>query len=192
MIKRAPLAAIALAMFAAQAGPALGASCRDVEFPDKVRLGNAELALNGLGLRKATIFAVRVYVGALYLPQKSSDPARILGGGPWRMELRFVRDVGASDMREAWQDGFAKSAPDKLSQLQPRIDALKAAMTDLKTGQSLVFANDPAAGITVAVNGQRGQPIAGPDFATALIGIWLGPTPPNPDLKSGLLGGPCE
>jgi hypothetical protein len=33
--------------------------------------------------------------------------------------------------------------------------------------------------------------IKGDDFATAFLSIWLGPHPPNADLKSGLLGGAC-
>jgi hypothetical protein len=182
-----------VAVLLASAAPVLAATCRDVTFPDSVKLGTSDLVLNGLGLRKATIFNVRVYVAGLYLPRKSSDPGQILAGSrPWRLDLRFVRDVGVSDIRDAWQEGFEKSAPDKLGALQSRIDALKAAMTDFKTGQSLVFTYDPATGIVVAVDGTSGQPITGADFATALLGIWLGPKPPNADLKSGLLGGPCE
>ncbi|HUK09596.1 MAG TPA: chalcone isomerase family protein [Stellaceae bacterium] len=186
-------AAIALAVVLVSAVPALAATCQNVTFPDSVKAGNAELLLNGLGLRKATMFNVKVYVAGLYLPQKSSDAGQILAANrPWRLELRFVRDVGVSGIRNAWQEGFENSAPDKLATLQPRIDTLKAAMTDFKTGQSLVFANDPATGVTVAANGAPGQPIAGADFATGLLAIWLGPKPPNADLKTGVLGGKCE
>jgi hypothetical protein len=190
---RSRASVIALSILLAWGGTAQGATCREVSFRDSVKLGNTELVLNGLGLRKATMFAVQVYVAGLYLPQKSGDPGQILGANrPWRLELRFVRDVGVSDIRNAWQEGFENSAAGKIGALQPRIDALKAAMTDFKTGQTLVFANDPAAGVIVEVNGAAGRPIAGADFAPALLGIWLGPTPPNADLKSGLLGGRCE
>jgi len=195
MMKRARwgLAVVALSLFLPLDEPAVAASCADVTFPDSVKLGNAALVLNGLGLRKATMFEVRVYVAGLYLPQKSTDPGQILGANrPWRLELRFVRNVGASDIRDAWQEGFEKSAPGKVASLQSRIDALKAAMADFKVGQSLVFANDPATGVGVEVNGAAGRPIEGADFAAALLAIWLGPKPPNDDLKSGLLGGKCE
>ena len=186
-------AALALLVLLTCSAPALGATCRDVTFPDSAKLGGTDLVLNGLGLRKATILSVRVYVAGLYLPQRSSDPGQILSANrPWRLELRFVRDVDAGDIRDAWQEGFGKSAPDKLGILQARIDVLKTAMTDFKTGQTLVFANDPAAGVAVSVNGAAPRAIPGADFATALLGIWLGPKPPNDDLKSGLLGGQCE
>jgi len=173
--------------------PALGATCRDVPFPDSVKAGGTDLVLNGLGLRKATILRVRVYVAGLYLPRKSSDAGAILGAsGRWQLVLRFVRDVDASDIRDAFQEGFEKAAGDKLAGLRPRIAALNARMVDFKTGQYLTFIGDPATGVTVDVNGAGGVTIEGADFAAALLAIWLGPKPPNEDLKSGLLGGACE
>jgi len=153
----------------------------------------APLVLNGLGLRKATFLAVRVYVAGLYLPQKSRDPREILGRDqPWHLLLHFVRGVGASDIRDAFAEGFKKSAGDRLPALAPRIAALEARMTDFKDGQTLAFTNDPGKGVTVTVNGAAGAPIDGADFASALLGIWLGAEPPNADLKTGLLGGKCE
>jgi hypothetical protein len=44
----------------------------------------------------------------------------------------------------------------------------------------------------VDVNGTVQGTITGDDFATAFLSIWLGAHPPNPGLKSGLLGGTCE
>ena len=181
---------LAFASFAAQ--PALGATCRDVEFPDTVATGGADLALNGLGLRKATFLNVVVYVAGLYLPQKSRDARQILGTNQsWRLTLRFVRNVDSSDLRDAVEEGFGKTGAN-LAPLRARIDALKARLVDFKNGQSLSFSNDPAKGVAVDANGASGNAIEGSDFAAALLSIWLGSEPPNADLKSGLLGGTCE
>ncbi len=106
--------------------------------------------------------------------------------------LRFVRDVDASDIRDAFEEGFKKNSGDKLAALHPRIEALNARMVDFKKGQYLSFANDAAKGVAVDVNGAGGGAIEGADFAAALLSIWLGPEPPNADIKSGLLGGKCE
>lgn len=172
--------------------PALAATCRDVAFPDTVTVGGP-LVLNGLGLRKATALAVRVYVAGLYLPQKSSDPREILAADRrWYLLLHFVRDVDAPRLRDAFAEGFKKTAGDKLTALGPRIAALNGQMMDFENGQTLAFTNDPGKGVTVDVNGKAGTAIEGADFATALLAIWLGPQPPNADLKSGLLGGKCE
>ena len=173
--------------------PAFGAQCLEVKVPDSVKAGGADLVLNGLGIRKATFLNVNVYVAGLYLPQKSGDAGKIIGANePWQLVLRFVRDVDASDIRDAWEEGFEKNAGDKLATLQPRIKTLNARMVDFKEGQYLSFTDDPAKGVAVDVNGASGAAIEGADFANALLSIWLGREPPNEDLKSGLLGGKCE
>jgi hypothetical protein len=175
------------------AGTAFGAECDGVTFPDTVKAGDADLMLNGLGLRKATMLNVKVYVTGLYLPQKSSNADQILGANqPWRQVLRFVRDVDAADMRDAYEEGFEKSAGDQLDGLRERIDRLSAQIVDLEEGHYLSYDYDPAKGTVVDVNGKAGNPIEGADFAHALLAISIGPEPPNEDLKSGLLGGTCE
>jgi hypothetical protein len=103
-----------------------------------------------------------------------------------------VRDVDASDIRDAFEEGFDNAAADKVAALRPRIDALNARMVDFKDGHSVSFTNDPATGVAVDVNGTGGSPIDGADFAASLLSIWLGREPPNEGLKSGLLGGRCE
>ena len=175
------------------AAPALGAECDDVSVPDSAKVANADLVLNGLGIRKATFLKVKVYVAGLYLPQKSTDSAEILSANaPWQVALHFVRDVGASDMHDAFDEGFEKSAGDKLAALKDRIEALKASLTDFKEGDSLAFTHDPAQGVTVGVNGTNSSAIQGDDFADALLSIWIGKDPPNKEIKVGLLGGKCE
>ena len=43
----------------------------------------------------------------------------------------------------------------------------------------------------VDVNGAVKGTIKGDDFAKAFLSIWRGADPPNPEIKSGLLGGTC-
>jgi hypothetical protein len=65
-------------------------------------------------------------------------------------------------------------------------------MADMQSGQRLTFIHKPGAGLQVEVNGTVQGTIPGDDFTTAFLSIWLGAHPPNPGLKSGLLGGACE
>ena len=195
MLKRAQLLALVTFVSAplVLGAPAFGAQCLKVKAPDSVKAGSADLVLNGLGIRKATFLNVKVYVAGLYLPQKSGDAGKIIGANqPWQLVLRFVRDVDASDIRDAFEEGFKKNSGDKLVALRPRIEALNARMVDFKEGQYLSFTNDAAKGVAVDVNGVGGAAIEGADFAAALLSIWIGREPPNEDLKSGLLGGKCE
>lgn len=173
--------------------PAFAAECREVQFPDSVKAGDADLVLNGLGLRKATFLKVKVYVAGLYLPRKQSDPGPILGADQaWRLVLRFVRDVDGSDIRDAFTEGFDKSTEGKAEALHERIEKLNATIPDLKEGDRLVFTHDPAKGVAVELNDAAKGAVEGADFAAAMLGIWLGPEPPNEGLKAGLLGGECE
>jgi len=166
--------------------------CRGVGFEDQVSVDGGALALNGLGLRLATIFKVKVYVAALYLAKTSTDPNAILGANsPSELILHFVRDVDAKDIRGAWSEGFEKNAADQLPALQQRIGILNGWMADVKSGQRLIFIHKPGTGIEVNVNGTLKGVINGDDFARAFLSIWLGAKPPNPEVRSGLLGGSC-
>ena len=194
MFQRIRFLAFAAALSGSSMGalPALGADCIGVQFPDHVKVGNNDLVLNGLGIRKATIFSVKVYVSGLYLPERSGNDEQILTSDqPWQQVLHFVHDVDASDIRDAFDDGFKNAAGNNLEALRERIEALKTEMIDFKTGHALSYAYEPNVGTVIDVNGKTST-IEGADFAAALLTISIGPEPPNEDLKSGLLGGKCD
>ena len=183
----------AIAAIVVLAAPALSAECIGVTAPDSVKVGGSDLVLNGMGIRKATMLQIKVYVGSLYLPKKSKDASQILGTDrPWQLVLRFVRDVDVSDIRAALEEGFTKAVGNKLAALGPRIETLKASRVDVEEGQYLSFTNDPTKGVAVDVNGAGGPTIQGSEFSLALLSIWIGAEPRDVGLKAGLLGGGCE
>lgn len=171
-------------------GAAIGKECKGIQFPDQIQVDGSALSLNGLGLRQATVLKVNVYVAALYVPKTSSDPAVLLPGAPKELVMHFVRDVGGEDLKKAWIEGFEKNAKGELPALKDRIATLNGWMTDMKTGQRITFVHKEGA-VEVSVGGSAKGTIKGEDFAHALFSIWLGPEPPNPEIKTGLLGGPC-
>lgn len=183
---------LAMGLLAAMVlGSAQAKECKGVDFPEHLQVSGHDLALNGLGMRKATFLKINVYVGALYVTHPSHDPQPLIDPGtPAQLILHFVRNVGVGDLRDAWSEAFEKVAKGQAA-LAPRIATLNSWMTDMKTGQRLVFTRVPGAGIEVSVNGAVRGTIAGDDFSRALLTIWLGDSPPNPELKSGLLGGEC-
>lgn len=186
------LASLAVTLSVGAAGVAYGKECKGVTFPDQVQADGATLKLNGLGLRQATMFKVNVYVGALYVAQTSADAAVILkANAPSQVVLQFVRDVSRADLVKGWDEGFENNAKSQLPALKERIETFKGLMTDMKAGEQLRFSHKPGAGTQVSVKGAVLGTIAGDDFAQALLSIWLGPNPPNAELKAGLLGGAC-
>ena len=173
-------------------GVAHGKDCQGVNFPEQMQLDGSTLRLNGLGLRQATFLKVNVYVAALYVANVSSDPQALLGSNtPKELILHFLHNASDDDLKKAWEEGFEHNAKAQLPALHERIETLKSWMADMKSGQRLTFIHKPGAGVQVDVNGTVKGTITGDDFATAFLSIWLGPHPPNENLKSGLLGGAC-
>ncbi|HVP89536.1 MAG TPA: chalcone isomerase family protein [Casimicrobiaceae bacterium] len=170
---------------------AQGKECKGVNLPDQVQVAGSTLVLNGLGLRQATMLKVNVYVGALYLTKTSNDASAILASNtPKQIVLHFVRSVGGDDIAKGWSEGFEKNAKAELPALKDRIAMLNGWMADVKSGEQVTFVYTPDMGVQVDVNGKIKGAIKGNDFAKAFFSIWLG-DPPNPELKSGMLGGTC-
>jgi hypothetical protein len=173
-------------------GTAQSKECKGANFADQVQVEGSSLTLNGLGLRLATVFKVKVYVAGLYVVKTSTDAnALLVATTPSELILHFVRNVDANDIRKGWREGFEKNAKDQLPALKERIAILSGWMPAVKTGDRLTFIYKPGAGIQVDVNGAVKGTVKGDDFAKAFLSIWLGADPPNPEVKAGLLGGPC-
>ena len=176
---------LALATAFAFAATAGAATLADVNVPDSATLGGQKLVLNGLGLRKKAIF--KVYVGALYLPSKTSSADAALAAGMAKVTMRFMRDVDAGKLRDAWTEGFANNnAPAEVAKLKARIDRFNALFTDVKEGD--VVEVDLSNGVSVTIAGKARGSVEGDDMAKAVLRIWLGPKPPSDDLKAGMLG----
>ena len=169
--------------------PAGAREWKGIDFPDQIQVDGANLVLNGLGLRQATAFKVSVYVAGLYVADKSGDPQAILQAPtPKRLVLHFLRNVGGSDLTQAWDEGFEKNAADQIPALKERIEKIKSFTKDMKTGQRLTFTYKPGTGIVTDIDGEVMGTVEGDDFSKAFLSIWLGPNPPNQKLKDGLLG----
>ena len=179
-------------VFLAIAFPASGAEVAGVRIEDKDRVANAELTLNGAGLRKRAFF--QVYAIGLYLPQKKTAAAEaVAAAGPKRVAIHMLRNVDAQSFTGALADGIRDNHGEAEAKgLEPRVKQLGAIMAELgeaKEGMRITLDWSPPAGTVVTVNGKAtGNPIAGEDFYRALLRIWLGDNPVQADLKKALLG----
>ncbi|MCB0359025.1 MAG: chalcone isomerase family protein [Bdellovibrionales bacterium] len=181
------LIALLTSVFSLSPTGASAASLAGVTYPDAIEMDGTPLVLNGLGLREATIFAVDVYVAALYLPNRSADPEQILQQPmPKRLSLHFVREVSASQMRDAWKEGVSKNLPEP-QRFDAAVESLNRLMPDVQEGDELVFDFFPS-GLSVSLNRNHLGDIDDELFARELLRVWLGPKPPNSGLKRGLLG----
>jgi len=163
------------------------ASLAGVTLPDTEQVGGTKLVLNGLGLR--TKYMVKVYVAGLYLEQKSSDPGAIIkADSPKQIVMQFVHGASKKQMADAFNESFNDNSPDAVKTMKGDIDRLIGALAPVKVGDQMVFTYVPGTGTTFALNGKEKLTIAGPAFGPVLFSVWLGPKPPNADLKKGMLG----
>lgn len=181
---------LAAAAMGLQAQPA---ELEGVKLEPSAQVAGTALQLNGAGMRTRAIF--KVYVAALYVPQKSADAAALLAQkGPRRVTLTMLRNVDADSFAGALNDGLkANHTEAQLAGWKAQIDALNAglaAVGEARKGDVIQIEFAPATGTRVLVNGQpRGAAMPGEDFLAALLRIWLGEKPADGSLKKGLLGG---
>jgi long-chain acyl-CoA synthetase len=179
---------------AAVACLALAAEVGGVKLDDKVRIApnTPELLLNGAGIR--TRFFVKVYVGALYLPEKKTAAAELLAlAGPKRMQLAMLRDLTAQQLADALNEGFAANNPpadqERYKAQLAELLAVMNALGQAKAGEAIALDFVPDSGTRVLVNGvAKGNPIPDEGFYRAVLKVWLGDKPADADLKRGLLG----
>jgi hypothetical protein len=115
------LAAVVIGIVFASAAPA--AEVAGVKLDDKVKIApNApELVLNGAGVRTRVI--VKVYVGALYLPEKKTTATEVLAlPGAKRITLAMLRDLTAQQLSEALTKGSRRTTrPPSRSATRPSL-----------------------------------------------------------------------
>jgi hypothetical protein len=164
----------------------VGASLAGVTLPDSTQVGGKTLVLNGIGLRSKMMF--KVYVAGLYLESKSGDADAILkADAPKRVVLHLVRDVDRDAMVEAFTESFTNNSAAAAS-LKGEFDKMLAGFEPIKTGDEWAFTYVPGKGTTLSVKGVDKATIPGQPFSQAMFACWLGPKPPNSDLKAKMLG----
>ena len=186
------IVAVALAFVTAGAS-AQTVEVEGVKFEPTAQVGGAALQLNGADVRTRAIF--KVYAAGLYVPQKTNAAAILLGQkGPRRVAITMLRNVDADTFSGALSEGLQKNLSDtQFAGFKAQIDTLSAnfkAAGEAKKGDAIHLEFTPDVGTRVVVNGKaQGSAIAGEEFYTALLRIWLGDKPVDADLKKGLLGG---
>jgi len=164
--------------------------CEGVTLPNSVQVEGTALRLVGMGVREATVLNVNVYVAGLYLENPTRNAQQVINSAQKKqLILRFVRDVDASDIREAMSEGFQHNGNN--AGMRPRVNQLNGMLPSMRDGGRLVFTYIPNTGLQVMVGNRVKGTIPGEDFARTFFSIWFGPNPPNSGLKTGLLGGEC-
>ena len=173
-------------------GLALGEDIVDSRSGTRFATKDEDTSLFGIGLRTKTIAKVKVYAIGLYvadsaiagpLKDKAGKPElyRELVAGDFkkRVVLKFVRDVSAEQIRDAFRDvlkGTGAKGEEWISYF-----------TDFRSGQECAISWVPGVGLGTKVAGVDKPPINDKAFASAVFGIWLGEKPIQEDIKRDLV-----
>jgi len=171
--------------------PAAARDLGGTNIPDSLTLAGEKnpLILNGAGYRKK--YFIKVYIGALYLPESVSQAEAILNAGtPRVMRMHFLRDVGQDQFASAWNDAIAPNhTAVEMQALHARLNQLNILIGNLRQNDVLRIEMQTGGETEIWVNDlQRGK-IGGADFQRALLSAWLGAKPADADLKRAVLGG---
>lgn len=148
------------------------------------------LVLNGGGIREKLWWDL--YVGGLYLTQKSKDDNSIINSNePMAVKMQITSSVITSErMKDAINEGFEKSTHGNVAPIKDKIDKLIHTFSDeIKIGDVFDLVFLPGKGVNVFKNKQLRTTIEGMDFKKALFGIWLSDDPVDKNLKTAMLGG---
>ena len=163
-----------------------------VKLEDSVEMQGRKLQLNGAGVRYK--FIVKVYVAGLYLSQPARSTSEVMDApGPKRMSITMLRDIDANELGKLFTRGVEDNiAKGSLSRLIPGLLRMGQIFSDHKkllAGDSFQIDWLPGVGTVITVQGKvQGEPFKEPEFFNAMMGIWLGKSPADWQLKDALLG----
>jgi hypothetical protein len=157
-----------------------------ISFADKISLNGKELVLNGIGIRKATIFKVKVYYGGLYLEQKTQTPASFLTTpAPKQRVMNFVHEVEAKKLAKGFIDGL-EAANKNFQVFAKSMEKFNASLEDVNKGDKIII-TFLADGVLVNIKNKDKEKIVDAEFSQALLNIWF-INPADEGLSNGLLG----
>jgi len=164
-----------------------------IKYEETEQVGGTKLQLNGAGIRYKAIF--KVYTAGLYLPVKMNSPEAIYAASstPRRIHIVMLREIDGNELGKLFTQGMEKNSPREV--FAKSINGT-IKMADLFSRRKKLSAGDsfsvdwvPGSGTVIMVNGKvEAEPIKEPEFYTALMSIWLGPSPADSQLKDALLG----
>ena len=151
-----------------------------------LRLNGAATKHNKLGVRN---FAVSVYVQT---PVHTTE-ALLAAPGPKRISFAFLRTVQADAMgflTKGVQSNMDRSDYSKTFSGVMQLGALLGGHPSFSDGDSFAMDYQPGVGTTFLINGKpQGEAVKEPEFFKAMLLIWLGPKPADPQMKVALLAG---
>jgi hypothetical protein len=173
--------------------PTLARKIGGVIFDDDILLvSGARLVLVGAGVFR--FLFQRYYACALYLTaEPGATEAKLRVDAPRCIAMVMLRKVAAWEFLWGLDKGLKENTEHKrLEAMQDRVETLRRAIRALGSiskADRVSLQYEPESGTRIFLNGAAaGPPVAGKDLNDALVAVWVGPRPLDPQLKEALLG----
>jgi hypothetical protein len=170
------------------------ATVAGINVPERQKVNEVDLVLSGAGVRHALGGLVKVYVGALYVPQKRASFEEIASQkGPKRMNIMMLREANANEFAKGLMAGMRDNVNPTEQQKHftnfVKLGELYGKLAILVKGDIVSLDFVPGTGTTLTLNGKRvGDAFTDESFWPVLMQVWFGPKPVDASLKPALLG----
>jgi hypothetical protein len=158
-----------------------------ISLSETLDCGGKTLPLQSYGIRKATIFGIKVYVLAYYgeKPIKREDTSTSLTQRPICLDIHYLRDFDDEDVDKAWEYQFKESSTHPYPDLKKDLESIKLFFGEIKgkRKQSFKLANNNT---LILENDSFKGSIQGENFQKNFLFIFFGEKPPTKDLKEEL------
>jgi hypothetical protein len=158
-----------------------------LEIPATLECEGKKLPLSGVGLRTATFLKIKVFVLAIYAPERiKNGRGSELHQRPLCFEVTYLRDFDNKEVNNAWDFQFKESAQHSYPSLKGDIEKLKEYFGEIKGSrkQSFILSVETT---KMHENGQYKGEIKGLDFQKSFLSIWFGSNPPTKELQRSIL-----
>lgn len=158
--------------------------------PNVMKVGDEYLKMNGGGIREKMF--IDLYVGVLYLQEKTSNASTIINADkPMAMKIKIISGMVDNDnFEEALREGFDKATNNNIAPIEERMEKMitEGFKDDIQTNDIYDLVYQPGKGCSLYRNDKFLVTVKGLDFKKALFGVWLGEDPADSSLKDDLLG----
>jgi hypothetical protein len=160
-----------------------------VNMPESLEVATGKLILNGAGVRSK--FFMDLYIGGLYLQNKSNNPEEVIEGDePMAIRLHIISSlITSKKMEDATREGFENATKGNTERIKSQIEEFISVFKE-KIEENDIFdlIYLPGKGLEVYKNSEFKSRIEGLAFKRALFGIWLSDKPAQKSLKKEMLG----
>ncbi|UCG22376.1 MAG: chalcone isomerase family protein [Deltaproteobacteria bacterium] len=160
-----------------------------VNMPESLEVTKSKLILNGAGARSK--FFMDLYIGGLYLQNKSNNPKEIIEGDElMAIRLHIISSlITSKKMEDATREGFENATKGNTEPIKSQIEEFISVFKE-KIEENDIFdlIYLPGKGLEVYKNSEFKSRIEGLVFKQALFGIWLSDKPAQKSLREDMLG----